>query len=238
MNDKFDKMFSDIEWDSDAELTYQTGLKKISLHNKAKYKSEAERVKASERMKKVLQRPDVQEARRIGFENRDYTNIAKANKEKANRPDIVAKLKEHQAKMNTDKEFVENRAQRNKELAQSEDWLKATRSAQLELNGRIVTPTKVYNTLKEGFEDGIDLKRKMEQLPHLYYRDKKGPGKPTVELVYVTHYGEFRHCIDAMNTAIEKGFETQQFKDPNAWYRRMMTKYPDKFSKQKLPKRE
>mgnify|MGYP007073220438 CR=1 FL=1 len=133
MKDKFDKMFSDIEWDSDAELTYQTGLKKISLHNKAKYKSEAERVKASERMKKVLQRPDVQEARRIGFENRDYTNIAKANKEKANRPDIVAKLKEHQAKMNTDKEFVENRAQRNKELAQSEDWLKATRSAQLEL---------------------------------------------------------------------------------------------------------
>lgn len=210
-------------------------LKKLSESVSAYYEKPENRKKQSDAVKEAMLRPEVIEARKKGNETRDYTNISKANREKANRPDIIAKLSAHAKKMMNEPEHKE----RFVKLLESEEWLEANRQAQLRKHGHIVTPFGVFDNLNEADEiTGLCIKTKMGALPHLYYRDKKGPGKAPTEVVWVSPYGEFRTVHDLYQCEVDMGLENGELNDRFAWFKKKVRHNPTGYYKEKMPRRE
>lgn len=111
----------------------------------------------------------------------------------------------------------------------NKNFLRAKEQAREYSKKRIVTPYGIFESFNETQRNiiGIDLSKKIKELPHLYYYECVGPGQPTYEKVYNTPYGRSNKRSDVYKFA-------QLANEPNAlklkhkanWWNKMLKLNP------------
>ncbi len=127
---------------------------------------------------------------------------------------------------------------------------KATRSIKKWVGGRpmrpVITPFGRFDT-KGKFLDyvkqfNIDGVKRIKSMPHLYYFEDTGPGKPTTEKVYYSPYGVGPIAIPHIKKAINDGYvkinPNRLQNAASTVFRRLCKKYPNQYQIKKEIKRE